>query len=162
MTQLSRTRELMCPYARAIDYFDRYLRDLPFSDFGSGRVLRLRAALEAVGIGGDLAVDRDVIASFDPAMQTHGLEHGVVVDWIPAGGGPFPKFHGSLALAARDPKSCTMSLQGDYEPPLGPIGKAFDAALGHRIAESTGDDLLKVICDRIELDYATDEPHLSR
>jgi hypothetical protein len=124
--------------------------------------LRLRAALEAVGIGGDVAVDRDVIASFDPSTQTRGLEHGVVVAWSPAGEGPFPQFHGTLSIAAKNPKSCTMSLKGDYEPPLGPIGKAFDRAVGHKLAESTADDLLKVICDRVELDFATDEPHLSR
>jgi hypothetical protein len=53
-------------------------------------------------------------------------------------------------------------LEGGYEPPLGAIGKAFDAAIGHKIAESTADDLLNVIGERIEHDFATDEPHLSR
>jgi hypothetical protein len=162
MKHLSRSRSLACPYARAIEYFDRYLSDLPFSDSGNGRVVRLRAALQAIGLEDNLAVDRDVIATFDSSMQTHGLEHGVVVAWSPAGGGPFPSFHGSLSVAAQNPKSCTISLEGGYEPPLGAIGKAFDAAIGHKIAESTADDLLNVIGERIELDFATDEPHLSR
>lgn len=153
---------MACPYVRAIEYFDRYLAQLPLSDSGTGRVLRLRAALDAVGLAGDVALDRDVVASFEPSARTHGLEHGVVVTWSPAGGGPFPTFHGSLSIAAKSPKASTISLEGGYQPPLGAIGKAFDAAVGHKIAESTADDLLKIIGERIELDFSTDEPHLSR
>ena len=162
MTNLSRRREVACPYARAVEYFDRYLNVLPSAESGTGRILRLRASLQALGLPSGLAVDHDVIASFDPTNQAPGLANGVAVAWKPVGDGPFPTFRGLLAISAATPKSSTLSLDGEYEPPLGVVGAAFDAAVGHKIAESTADELLNVIGTRIHDDYVHDEPHLSR
>ncbi len=135
---------------------------MPVSGDSNARTIRLRAPLSALGLPDALAFDRDVAARFSPAGDPHGLEHGIAVTWEPEGGGPFPTFRGTLAIVADTPKSSTIVLDGNYDPPLGAVGKAFDAAAGRRIAESTADELLKVIGERIELDYMTEEPHISR
>lgn len=162
MTHLNRDRSLRCPYVRAVAYFDRFLLRLPSSERGQGRDLRLRVPLHVLGLPGELALDRDVVATFEPLADPKGLQHGVSIGWTPAGDPSFPTFRGTLQIAAATPKSSVLALEGDYEPPLGALGKAFDAAIGRRIAESTADELLKTICEKIELDYMTEEPHISR
>ena len=162
MTTLRRKRTIRCPYVRAIAYFDRYLSGLPAADGSDARVLRLRAPLSALGLPDGLALDRDVDARFATSEEPRGLEHGVSVEWMPRGGGPYPSFHGALSIVADTPKSSDVVLDGAYEPPLGAVGQAFDAAVGKRIADATADELLRVIADRIENDYMTEEPHISR
>lgn len=162
MTHLKRSRDLKCPFVRAIAYFDRYLGGLPVSERAQGRELRLRVPLTSLGLPGDLAVDRDVVTSFDPLSEPQGLEHGVSIAWTPVGTAALPAFRGSLRVVAATHKSSVITLEGDYEPPLGPLGKALDAAIGRRIAEATSDELLDTLAERIELDYVTEEPHISR
>ena len=48
-------------------------------------------------------------------------------------------------------------LNGSYEPPLGAVGAAFDAVVGHKIAENTARNLLAVIADSIEADFVAVE-----
>jgi hypothetical protein len=153
---------MKCPWVRAIAYFDRYLSSLPESERAQGREVRLRAPLESLGLPGELALDRDVVTTFAPLADPQGLEHGVSIGWTPVGSAALPVFRGSLRIKADSHKSSVVELEGEYEPPLGAVGKVFDAAIGRRIAEATGDELLKTIADRIELDYATEEPHISR
>jgi hypothetical protein len=57
-----------------------------------------------------------------------------------------PSFTGHLLLAAAEsPKSCRLTLEGWYTPPLGPVGAAFDVLFGHAIARATAKRLLKSI-----------------
>lgn len=162
MTRLNRHKVLACPWVRAIAYFDRYLAGLPVSERAPGHALRLRVPLDSLGMPGGLAIDRDVVTSFAPLTDPRGLEHGVSIGWTPVGNAALPKFRGSLRITAESAKSSLVVLEGDYEPPLGAMGKVFDAAVGRKIAEATADELLKTIAERIELDYATEEPHISR
>ncbi len=162
MTHLNRTKGLNCPWVRAIAYLDRYLTGLPGSEPAQGRELRLRVPLDSLGLPGELAIDRDVVTSFAPLTDPQSLEHGISIGWVPLGNAALPTFSGSLRITAETPKSSLVVLDGDYEPPLGALGKLFDAAIGRRIAEATADELLRVIAERIELDYMTEEPHISR
>ena len=162
MTHLNRSKSLACPWVRAIAYFDRYLTGLPESKRAQGRELRLRVPLASLGLPGQFAIDRDVVTSFAPLTDPQGLDHGISVGWTPVGNAALPTFRGSLRITAETAKSSLVVLDGDYEPPLGALGKVFDAVVGRRIAEATGDELLKTIAERIELDYMTEEPHISR
>ena len=162
MTKLKRSRALRCPWVRAIAYFDRYILNLPRSERARGSELRLRVPLDSVGLRGDVAIDRDVVMSFEPIANPQGLEHGVSTGWMPVGNSALPVFHGSLRITAATPKSSVIVLDGEYEPPFGTLGKMFDAAIGKRIAEATGDELLKTLAETIELNYMTEEPHISR
>jgi len=162
MTHLNRSKTLTCPWVRAIAYFDRYLTGLPQSERAQGRELRLRVPLASLGLPGQFAIDQDVVMTFAPLTDPQGLDHGISVGWTPVGNATLPTFRGSLRITAEKAKSSVVVLDGQYEPPLGALGKLFDAAVGRRIAEATADELLKTIAERIELDYMTEEQHISR
>jgi hypothetical protein len=64
----------------------------------------------------------------------------------------FPKMEGNLILAAIGPDFTQLSFRGDYEPPLGALGRALDRVLMHRLAESS----VKGFVDRIGLALESD------
>ena len=47
----------------------------------------------------------------------------------------FPLMKADLSIYPITAKETQLDLDGFYEPPLGPLGKAMDAMVGHRIAE---------------------------
>lgn len=49
----------------------------------------------------------------------------------------FPLMKAELAVYPLTPSETQLDLQGKYEPPLGALGQAMDAAIGHRIAEAS-------------------------
>jgi hypothetical protein len=51
--------------------------------------------------------------------------------------GLFPTMQAVLSIYALTATVTQLDLQGDYEPPLGPLGRVIDAALGHRVAEAS-------------------------
>jgi hypothetical protein len=161
MTKLQCQAEVKCPYSRAALYLDRYLSLLGWSGESPVGILRLRAPLSALGIGGDVSLSRDVLATLTPSAKGRGLEHPIDVVWN-AEDALFPVFEGRLAITAKSPTASTLSLEGSYKPPLGAVGKAFDAALGHKIAEATARELLRDIRERIEHEYLREEPHLAK
>jgi|SRR5215813_8812094 len=58
--------------------------------------------------------------------------------------GFFPTMEATLAVYPLSPSETQLDLHGDYHPPLGTLGTAIDAALGHRVAEAT---LLRLLRD---------------
>lgn len=119
---------------------------------GGGATINLRVAPRDFGVPIDLELAHDVRARFVPREDPAHLEKPTDVDWTPTGGGPFPTFKGVLKIGEdEDYGSTIITLSGDYEPPLGIIGRGFDAAIGHRIAEGTADRLLRQIRDGMEL-----------
>jgi hypothetical protein len=51
--------------------------------------------------------------------------------------GLFPRMDADLVLAAVGPELTHLEFRGTYRPPLGPIGRALDRALLHRVAEAS-------------------------
>ena len=49
----------------------------------------------------------------------------------------FPEMHGMLDVYALTERETQLDFGGAYEPPLGPLGGAIDARVGHRIAEAS-------------------------
>lgn len=118
--------------------------------------LTLRASLE--GPGGELSAKREVVATLVPVPAPLFAIEKIAVEWAPVQG-PYPRFEGGLTIEADDTEfnSFLLTLKGTYEPPLGAVGKAFDAVLGRRIASATAMDLLTRIREEIEAAYATAE-----
>jgi hypothetical protein len=161
MTHITHRLEVHCPYVFALRYFDQYFLHLGWSERSPSVELPLRVPLAGLGLK-DLAVEKTVLATFEHSPEHRGLENKINVRWRPEDDAPYPTFDGTLSLAAATPKASVLTLDGEYEPPLGTAGKVFDAAIGHRIAEATAHELLKEIGDRIELSYLQDEPHHAR
>jgi hypothetical protein len=59
--------------------------------------------------------------------------------------GLFPTMEGAFSVYPLSPTETQLDLQGRYRPPLGRVGNAIDAVVGHRIAEASVLRLLRDI-----------------
>jgi hypothetical protein len=102
---------------------------------GDAAVLPLRVRF------GDLKIERDVEFHLKskPAYPGYKL---LDVSWAPKDGGPYPSFAGTLSVAEDATGWSRIEIDGTYSPPFGIAGAAFDAAVGHRIAQGTVTELL--------------------
>jgi len=117
-----------CPFDDVPDRLEAYFA-------GGAAVLPLRVKL------GDLKIERDVEFHLKskPAYPGYKL---LDVSWSPKDGGPYPAFTGTLSVAQEAVGWSRLEIDGTYHPPFGIAGAAFDAAIGHRIAQGTASELL--------------------
>lgn len=94
---------------------------------------QLRARLSA-GERGLLAKT----VTLEVGTEVRGEKHITVpIAWSATGTpGLFPRLDADLVLAPVGPTASQVSLRGNYEPPLGPVGRSMDRAVFHRIAEA--------------------------
>ena len=59
--------------------------------------------------------------------------------------GLFPRMDASLSVYPLSPDETQLDLDGRYQPPMGSLGNALDAAAGHRVAEATVLRLLREV-----------------
>ncbi|HYK53449.1 MAG TPA: hypothetical protein VEV38_07960 [Candidatus Eremiobacteraceae bacterium] len=139
-----------CPFGKTPTFLNYYLDQIARESDADGAILRLEVPLSTFGVPTGLNIARDVIAHFAPPDEAYGLQR-TAVTWKPEGGGPFPTFTGHLSVEQDERYgSSSLLLEGSYEPPFGPVGKAFDAALGRRIATATAHELLHALRRTIE------------
>jgi hypothetical protein len=88
----------------------------------------------------------DVSADID--IHVHSTDEGTsplstpatnfTLEWKAAKSpGLFPVMKAVLSVYALTATETQLDLEGDYQPPLGPLGRALDAAVGHRVAEAS-------------------------
>ena len=80
---------------------------------------------------------KEVVLEIGPAEVRNA---GVVypMRWTAVGAETlFPKLVANLILTHLGPERTTLSLEGTYEPPLGPIGRVVDRVLLRNLAEAT-------------------------
>jgi len=161
MSDLHQRTFVTCPPTAAQNYIARYF-ETKRAEGHSGPDdpirLALRAPVSLLALQTEIMLRRDVVVTVLPLADAGGDLARMSVEWEPAGGGPFPRFRGTL-VASNDEgyESFSLVLDGAYEPPLGAGGAAFDAALGHRIAIATARNLLSDVRDGIEKAYAATE-----
>ncbi len=149
MTEVYGTTTVNAPYSVALDSIVRRLRVKKHR-------LKLSVPLTKLGFGANLGIDRDVDVSFVPLHGHKGerlLHDELQFVWEPVGGGPFPTFTGSLKMRPLGLKT-EIVLSGEYKPPLGIVGEAFDAVIGKRIAEATAKMLLETLQQELEADFS--------
>jgi hypothetical protein len=150
MTELNERAYVQVPYNRAGQCLGSYLERLGWSA-GAPAILSLRLEASDLGSPAQLSIARDVTARFEKIDDPRHLTKPMQVEWSPAGGGPYPTFRGSLTISEdEDYGTCILTLSGEYEPPLGVVGKGFDAIVGRRIAIATARRLLAQIRDGME------------
>ena len=97
---------------------------------GDGKVvLELRAPL------GDLTLEHAVIVTLSPLPSYAGY-HRMQIHWTPTGQVLYPAFDGTLRASDEGLGFSRLDLEGSYDPPFGPAGAIFDAAVGKRVAQS--------------------------
>jgi hypothetical protein len=117
---------------------------------GATRML-LQVPLDDFGLGTKIGIARDVEVRVERGRDDENLNDVFRVTWVPADGGPFPDFKGTMTVWCEDdPTRAYLELSGDYEPPLGNVvGEAFDATIGHLIAERTAKQFVERVADGI-------------
>lgn len=103
--------------------------------------LRLNVGPVEVGVDVRLqvsAVTDEVTAVGDPRTRLDFTWRAV------QSAGFFPTMEATLSAYPLTPHETQLDLHGRYRPPLGTLGTAIDAAVGHRVAEAT---LLRLLRD---------------
>lgn len=116
---------------------ERYLESLPYSERDGAHTV-LRAWVVHV------AVECEILLKISPRS---GSPRRAVLDvrWRPLSDGPYPSFSGTLSAEEIEAGWSRLDLDGEYVPPGGIVGAAFDAVLGHRIAAESVQDLLHTL-----------------
>lgn len=110
----------------------------------------LEIPLDDFGLPTHVAIARDVEVRVVRERDEENLNDVFRVVWKSAGGGPFPDFNGTMIVWSEDdPGRGFIELNGEYEPPLTVFGEAFDATIGHLIAERTAKHFLEKVADGI-------------
>jgi len=135
-----------CPYDLAPPFTRDYIHALEKDEYGRP-ILELRVAI------GDLTLSHDVVVRLWPKSGLPGYQRFGIA-WEPKGGGPFPSFEGTLTSAQETSEFARLEIDGQYTPPLGPIGSVFDTALGKKIASATAQELLARLKETVETAYA--------
>lgn len=103
-------------------------------------------------------LQRPAVVTLRSAHRPGDMTPRYAVHWEPEGGGPYPVFEGFLGVGASDDyDEFFLTLEGEYEPPLGLAGKMFDVVLGNRIAGETARALLADVTREIEARVAQEE-----
>src|SRR5271165_3509054 len=102
MSELHQRIFVNCPAHQARTYIARYFDDKRRADArGDHEPIRmaLRAPISLPALQTEIVLQRDVVASILPQPEGEGELASMAVEWEPAGGGPFPRFQGTLAAA---------------------------------------------------------------
>ena len=155
MGSVHERRWVEVPLARAPGYVDGYVRDVESE--GQGRiVLTVKVPLERLGFDRCMEISKAVSVRFAPLAGRNALKHLTAISWEPEGVGPFPHFNGTVGVEAEETDgTCCLTLDGDYDPPLGVVGDAFDAILGKHIARLTARNLLDEIAIMMEMAHSS-------
>jgi hypothetical protein len=109
----------------------------------------LHAGFTGVEVGVDVRIqvqgmrEEEGIAGLSPVTKiTMGWEAERVASL-------FPVMRAELSFWPLTSTETQLELQGTYRPPLGIVGHAFDAAIGHRIAEAAVHRFLREIVEEL-------------
>lgn len=142
MRQVRETAALDCGATDAEALIPKFF-ELQKDRSGSIR-MALQVPLDDFGLPTHIAIARDVEVRVSRERDEDNLNDVFRVVWAPAGGGPFPDFNGTMIVWSEDdPTQGFIELNGEYEPPATFFGEAFDAAIGHLIAERTAKHFLE-------------------
>jgi hypothetical protein len=147
MTGLRESIVVDRPAGQIVDSLERFFASLRGKD-GSARI-RLRVSAD--GPTRELSIDREVCVEARRPRGEASLDDLMLITWMPEGTAVFPTFEGILTVReSGEVGTGSIELAGTYTPPFGPAGQAFDAAIGHRIAERTAREFLKDLKSTIE------------
>jgi hypothetical protein len=143
---------LKCPYVRAREYLRQALESA--ADRKQVQTLPLTAPLKFV----PGALEKNVLVRYERGADPLHFDEPWQVAWTPDGGGPYPDFAGEMTVRADENyNGAVLELAGDYAPPFGAVGRAFDIVLGQRIAAATAQSLLRSIADGMESRFLDEE-----
>ena len=118
-------------------------------------VSTLRVAVAGFEIGVDVRIhikgsrDEEWIAGLSPVTR-------ITLAWEAARARAFfPSMEAELSVWPLSASETQIELEGRYAPPLGFVGNAIDAAVGHRIADAAAHRFVEDIIDQIKAELPT-------
>src|ERR1700739_3312643 len=133
MSTLLERKIVHCPHKRACEYLEGLLHDS--AETKAAIVTRLEVPIHPED--GPM-LHKDVTITYGVGVDPMHFDEPWVVHWEPLNGGPYPTFDGTLTVCADETyRTCLLELSGEYQPPLGAAGVAFDSIIGSRIASAT-------------------------
>jgi hypothetical protein len=117
-------------------------------------VSTLRATVGPIELVADVAVK---VTSVEPERPTPlGPATRIHLTWE-ASKRPelFPTMEATLDVYALAPAETQVDFSGRYTPPLGVVGAALDALVGHRLAEAGVHRFVEDVAERLRLDVTT-------
>jgi hypothetical protein len=150
LTKIRETLHIRCPYGRAKDFLKEELGPIAGSHKYEVRTLRVPYR--------DREITAPVVMNYCVAHDPMGFDEPWKIDWSPEDNSLYPSFTGLLCVRADENwDTAVLELSGEYEPPLGIAGAAFDAVIGKRIAEVTAITFLGEIAQGMEKRYEAQE-----
>ena len=152
MTSIYERYLVECPYTRARDFLHESLQAA--ADGGGAQTLMLVAPLTIV----PGTLEKNVLVRYERGSDPLHFDEPWRVHWTPEGGGPYPDFNGEVTVRADESyRRSILELRGEYLPPLGAVGRAFDLVAGSKIAAATARVLLGNIAAEMEGRYRAEE-----
>lgn len=138
-----------CPASAADARLERYFASLRAPDGTAS--LRLRVPVAGIAKLPDVSIEHDVTVTAVRGRDDENINELLRIRWVPTGGGPFPAFAGTLVTWGDDEAEtqCFIELDGDYTPPFGAPGIAFDEIVGQEIAHRTARTFLQDLANAI-------------
>jgi len=149
MSRIKESTLVDCPLHEIMYYAERY-----FSVHRRGQepgVFTLSIDSANLKIPGGVQASHTVKIAHEVKKDPAGLDV-ISLAWDPQDQ-IMPKFTGVLNAERQEAAHSMLVLEGQYTPPLGIVGAAFDAVLGQRIASATAATLLRDIKAFIESTY---------
>jgi hypothetical protein len=145
-----------CPTAQAAKRVEAFLEQ---NGAVEGHVARIPFGFDLMAPEGDgsLRVQHGVALDVTIDSKPGDLDATFNVDWKSSEGGPYPSFHGQLAIENEDYDSFWLELRGTYRPPFGILGSVFEAIAGRRIAAQSAREFLAKMASSIEAGFQADE-----
>jgi len=103
------------------------------------RAGEVAAGLHVKVVGFDVTKNVEIhIKSYTEIETNNGKKMTILLEWQAAqNAGMFPSMTAHLDIYPITKTETQLDFNGEYEPPMGLMGKAIDAVLGHRIAEAS-------------------------
>lgn len=155
MTHVYERVLLRCQYAYARALLREWIEELSSQD-GPQR----HSLAAPVGRG---TLPKYVLVSYERGYDPMRFDERWLVRWTPEGGGPYPDFLGDIRVSADPQLRCAvLEIQGELTPPRGAIGRAFDIALGSRIAAATARSLIRKTAAQLDAQYEQEHGAVKR
>jgi hypothetical protein len=158
---MSEPRKLRCyeyvnrPYEQVRDLLRRQpLELLQRATTSAASRARTLAATLHVGVAGiEIGVDvRTNVQRIREEERVAGMSPVTILDigWEASRApGFFPLMHLELSAWPLSSSETQIEIAGEYRPPLGVVGNAIDAAVGHRIAEASVKSFLEDVVEQM-------------
>jgi len=133
------------PYPRVRDLLlaDPHLAFRRATAAAANQTAKLQVRLAGVELGTEVAIE---IIGVENDCAYHRPATKISLEWRAARSPRlFPMMKAELLLFALSPTETQLELRGNYQPPMGKLGDALDAAAGRRVAEASVTQFLQQV-----------------